>query len=325
MRHSLVLAGALLASASLLPAQGTLQAISIGSGAGSLDLDLAYTTGHVDGDSGTFDPGGGVAAGTTIWNIGFLFYDGTTDVWADNGFLGHANQIADGTVSSTASSITNTGMTFPGITGLTGNLQMELTQPIPNTQNIVTCTWSWTLINANPAELPLNVTWFVDMDSYVDTNDFVDDVVAFKNSLSNYTFGNSLGGVVMGNTSGSGVDLNTGVVMDVVGAGITDMRGISYTDGSAGSSFFWSDSDSYAGQGPESTGFILGGDFVMDNDGNADFLSDDGRDAGGAIQTDVVVPANGQLVFQHVMTWGIDEVATAGFVLPTSVEDWTLF
>jgi hypothetical protein len=328
MKKRFVLAVAV-ALALSVTAQGQLS-VSIGSGDGSLAFTKIYPAGHVDGDDATYDPPGAVAA-TTLWNLGFLFHDGTTAVWADKDFTAHTAQAAVGTNTPASSSFSSTNITFPGIANLTGSLNFTLTQPVAG--DVVRGDWAWTFNNAAASPKNLRILYFVDVDSYLGSNLYDDDRAALASSVAGYTFGNSRGGIAVGENSSGAVNLDQGVLLDVNKApngfyGIDDLP-----TGSYGSSYYWSSQFNYASGGSACPGPEVGGfeipalyKYKVQNDAGNDYVSDAGGDCGGVIQVDLVIPASGSDSVTFSATWGLN--ATVGpnnYVPPAETADWALY
>jgi hypothetical protein len=313
----------------LVPATHALS-VSIGSGDGSLSFSQIQPNGFVDGDDASYDPPGGTAA-TTVWNLCWCFHDGTTAAWADTGFTGHTNQIVVGGNTPAASSFSSTGITFPGITNLSASLNFTLTQPVA--ADVARGDWAWTFNNAGGSPINLRTFYFVDVDSYLLTNVYDDDITALASSVPGYTFGNSVGGIAVGETNAGSADLNVGVLCDV-NKPPTALYGISdLPTGSYGSSYYWSSSFNYAAAasacpGPEAAVYDIPPAFrnKVQNDANNDFVADAGGDCGGVIMVDLVIPAGGSNSLTCSATWGLNSaVGPNNFVPPSAVKDWALY
>jgi len=139
MKKTFLLLGLMALTATGAMAQATL---TVGSGDGSLSVTM-QNTGWVDGDDATFDPVGAVGAADTIWNLCWWVYDVDGDVqhWADKaGFTNHTNKMTDGTVNSTATSLSNTGISFTGSPDLSADLSFTLAENSGSPLG----TWDWT-------------------------------------------------------------------------------------------------------------------------------------------------------------------------------------
>jgi hypothetical protein len=319
-------------SCALLLAAGTAQAqqaMSIGSGAGSLSFTKIYPNGHVDGDDATFNNGTDTAA-TTIWNNCFMIHDGTNTWWADSGFTTHTNQVTDGTVNNSGTVMSNTGMTYTGNSNLTSNLTTTLSAPTAG--NTAQVAWAWTFNNSGGTAQNVRVIWFFDADSYIASNLYDDDLSQLVTDVAGYTEQNSIGVIAVGEgTADTGINLNQGVLLDV-NVTPTAMYGVADAPaGSYGSSYYWSsqnnyDADGPAAQGPEVAGSQIPAvnNWTVQNDTTtANYISDTGGDVAGVIQVDLSVPASGNASVTFTALWGHDQTTAAGFTAGTS--DWMMY
>jgi hypothetical protein len=303
--------------------------ISIGSGDGSLAFTPAspigfYSKGNVRGDDATFNPGGGISAGTTVWNLCWCFSSsGSLLGWADQGFGAHTSQIGDGTIAppTPTGNFTNTGITFPGSGSITADLAVNFSAPTAG--NTAQVEWVWTLKNSSGGAIPVTILWFIDTDCYIGGESYT-DIVALSKTVSGYTVKNALGIIAQGNPDPSNnVDLNEGILMDC-DTNPTCLYGISDT---LGASYFWSSTTSFAGNGPENTGFQIKTEYqdTVQNDSNSDFLADSAQDTGGCMQVDVSVPATGQTVVTFNALWGLDTTVGGGNYSKSGINDWALY
>ncbi len=293
MKKLVLICGMMLLASTLAMGQGGPYTVSIGSGDGALNINMLYSWGHFDGDTATFKPVGS-AEGTTIWNLCWALYDeaGDTMYFMDTGFTVHTVHPTDGTIATTATGMTNTGMTFGSTANLTANLGVNLTQTVPSPK----ATFTWTFNNTAATAKDLRLFWFVDVDNYTDTNNYEDDYVGMTPSTN--------GGlaIVLGNSDGSGgLDMNEAVVVDSDTApdrwaGISD---------NLGSSYYWSSSSNYAGIGVESVKQIDDSlNLKVENDANANLVSDTGQDVAGVMQWNFSVPTSGATTINATLTWG---------------------
>lgn len=299
--------------------QGGPYTLSIGTGVGSLDFALGsstegvYSWGNVRGDIAAFEYAAGLSD-TTIWNICWFVYDvnNASQYFMDVGFTGTAhtsNRPTDGTISTSATQVSNSGMGYPNSAGLTSDMVLNLDQPTPG--DTARATWTWTFYNSNASAMDIRVIWFVDSDVYLDTNDYFDDYVAFEPSTNN-----SGRAIALGNSDGSGnVGLNEGMLMD---ADVTPSRHFGISD-NLGSSYYWSSSYNYAGKAPEDVQEIHD-DYtnIVEDDADSDKLSDLGQDVAGVLQFDLTVPASGSTSLNCYLTWGLNQTAS-------DVSDWSLY
>lgn len=296
--------------------QTAISTVSVGSGAGSLSVDSFNSWGFIDGDNATFDNGTDTAA-TTIWNLCWMVYDVDADAsyYLDEGFTAaeHTNnRVTDGTVdqSGLPASFSNTGIGFPNSANLSADL--VVTASAPDAGNTARLAWSWTFDDTSGTTRNLRLIWFVDVDSYIDTNDYQDDFAAFTTSANHSGLA-----IAMGNSGGSDdVDLNTGVLVD---ANTAPARSYGISD-SLGSSFYWSAQNTWATDGPEIVKQI--DDALWDtvqNDADNNGVSDTGNDAGAAMQFDIAVPSNSSSSLECYLTWG-DDSTVSGF--PAGEKRW---
>jgi hypothetical protein len=298
--------------------------ITVGSGDGSLAFTMLYSAGYNDGDDGTFNPGGGIAAGSTVWNNCWCFSsNGTLLGWADKDFTAHTSQLGDGAIApaSPTGNFTNTGITFPGSGSITADLAVNFSAPTPG--NTAQVEYVWTMKNSGGSSAPVTILWFLDVDCYIGGEAYT-DMAALSKTVTGYTVKNSLGIIAQGNPDASNnVDLNEGVLMD---CDVTPsaLFGISDT---LGSSYYWSNSSSFAGNGPEGASFQIKPEFkdTVQNDADVNYLADSAQDTGGCMQVDVNVPAGGQSTVKFYGIWGIDAVVGGGNFAPTAVSDWALY
>lgn len=284
--------------------------ISIGSGTGSLSVDLAYSWMHFDGDTATFD-NGAVASGSTLWNLCWMIGDKVNEAsyFHDIGFTAAVhtnNRPVDGSVATTATQVTNTGMTFPNSPGLTADTSVTVSQPTAD--DTARATWTWDFNNSGGSAIDLVIVWFADVDCYLGGTSYTDDLVGAH--TSDFHAGHAL---AIGDDNGFGlVDLNQGILMD---AGTVPTRYCGISD-SMGSSYYWSNQYNYTGISPEIVGQIddsLAN--VIEGDANSDGISDAGNDAGGVMQFDITVPAGGSTILNCYLTWGVNATST-------DVADW---
>lgn len=284
--------------------------MSIGTGVGSISFSGVYSTGYIAGDDASFEYTSGSSA-NTIWNLCWFVYDeaNAQAYFMDKAGFGHTNQPSDGTITTSSTQITNTGMSYASSPGFTSDLSLDLTQPTPG--DTAQLTWSWTFHNSNASAMNIRVIWFVDADVYLDTNDYFDDYVAFEPSTNN-----SGRAIALGNADGSGnVDLNQGMLAD---ADVTPSRHFGISD-SLGSSYYWSSSSNFLGKGPADANEIHD-DYVnvVQNDADSNKLSDSGLDIGGVLQFDLTIPASGSTSLNCYLTWGLNQTAS-------DVSDWSLY
>jgi hypothetical protein len=231
--------------------------------------------------------------------------------WADN-VAAHTPKVPDGTVNTSASGITNSQIQFNN--NLLGGLGITLAQPEPGQSAGIQ--FSWVFANLGSAPKTIRVIWFLDIDCYLDTNAYDDDMVV---RLANTFIGSSGSALALGQgTPNSSVNGTLGVKMET-NVPATAVYGIS---DNLGSTYYWQNSNNFAGLGPEVTKSIppsIANTIQNDSDNNA--AANTGGDVGGAIQVDVDIPPGGTpfLVFQAV--WGTNTTYTAG----SSVNDWNLY
>lgn len=303
----------ILSLAAIAIGQGGPYSLSIGSGAGNLAFTKVYSWGHIDGDDGTFYYDA-TNNGTTVWNGCFMLtnVDNTAQTyWMDKDFTNHTVHPTDGTINTTASGLTNNGMTFASTAGLTANLTVSLTQPSPNTQNIAKMTWEWAFSNSTASALNLRMIFFLDGDMYFPGTNYNDELVAAI--ASDY---GAYKTVCQGKNNGTGqVDLNRGIKIDCSDT-ISRFFGLS---NNSGPSYFWSNTAPYNPKGPEVV-FKIDDSYAntIENDATNDKLSDSGRDSGMAIQCDFTVGASSSKTVTFYATWGLDQIAT-------KVANWNLY
>ena len=293
-------------------------AMSIGSGAGSLSFTNFYALGYVEGDDGTFYYDATNNA-TSVWNLCFYICNtanpGTEGYWIDKaGFSAHTSRPVNGTIIQNSTQITNTGMTFGSTANLTCDLQITLSQPLPNTENIAKVTWVYTFKNNSGSPLNLRMIMFLDGDMYFPPGgSYTDEIVGATQS----DFG-AYRTLCQGDDNGSGlVDLNKGVKIDCDNT-IDRFFGLS---NNTGPSYFWSNQAPYNPNGPEAVYKIA--DIyanTVENDAGGDKLSDSQRDSGIAIQSEFEVPAGspGQKAITFTATWGLDQTYS-------EVTEWDLY
>ncbi len=296
MKKLVLLCGMMLLASPMAMGQGGPYTISIGSGDGSLSINDLYSWGHLGGDTATYDPVGSAAA-TTIWNMCWALYDvsGDTMYFMDKaGFLAHTTRPTDGAIVTTATGMTNTGMTFGSTADLTANLAVNLTQGI--TFPFPKATFTWTFNNSAATAKDLRLFWFVDMDNYLNTNDYFDDYVGMTPSAN--------GGlaIVLSNSDGSGgLNMDEAIVADSDTApdrwtGISD---------NLGSSYYWSSTSNYAGIGVEAVKQIDDSlNLKVENDADTNLVTDSGQDVAGAMQWNLSVPTSGSTTINATLTWG---------------------
>lgn len=330
-RKSFILGLALSALTALSFAAGP-YGMTIGSGAGSLTFTDVFSTGFINGDDGSFNPTG-AGANDTIWNLGFMVINAdNTAQFAymdDPGFSGAAhtgNQATDGTIANSATQVTNNGIGFPAISGLTANLQLDLTAPAAG--DTARMTWAWTFNNASANPINLRFIWFVDVDSYLGGSAFDDDLVGFAAAVDGV--GLAAG---VGENSGGNVDMNNGVFLECSKAparvfGITS---------NTGSSFYWSAQQEFTTASPEIAkeipaalhatiqGDVSGGSVALENtDLNFNGVTDAAlaNDCGVAFQVNLTVPNGGSDNVSFIATWGKNTTLTG---LAAGQKDWSLY
>ena len=299
--------------------------ISIGSGDGSLAFTGFYRTGYIAGDDGLFNPGGGIAAGTTVWNQCWCFSSsGSLLGWADKaGFSAHTSKLADGTIAppTPTGNFTNTGITFPGSVNITADLAVNFSAPVAG--NTAQVEYIWTLKNSTGGAIPVTILWFIDGDIYIGGDTYSNNVVALSKTVSGYTVKNALGIIAQGLPDPStNVDLNKGFLMDC-DTNPSCLFGLSNANGP---SYFWSNTAPYY-TGPEATSFEIGPSYkdTVENDAGGDFRADTATDVGGCMQVDVSVPATGQTVVKFYSIWGLDTTVGGGNYSKSGIGDWALY
>ncbi len=228
---ALLSAAALVAFGSLASAQVTISSTNY-----SLDV---FDSGYTDNDG-------------AVYNLCWFFTDGSTQVFADNGFTNHTNQVVATNDTTTGSSNSATLTAFgssTAISGLTGSLAISIADG-PGTSAVVT--YAWQFDNSTGSPIDLTVVKFLDGD----VTPFASNLTGFTDQdFTDYTLnaGNTVGvpGIGLAGTGGA-IDLSTGYLLDAD----TAPTAISGFGDSGGSSFWWSDSNNYSGLGVESNDAI---------------------------------------------------------------------
>jgi len=289
-------------------------ALSIGSGDGSLSVAGLYTHGYIAGDDATFDPTTG-GSGTTIWNGVFYLYDITNSApyyFDKSGFTNHQNaneQPVDGTTSNDATSMTNTGMTFPASSDLSADLSFVLSQP----SGTAVATWNWTFYNAGASPLEIRFVMFVDADINAPSSGYADELVGVTASPT------TAGGraLVQSNDSSGSPQMNEALLLD---ADVAPAKWFGLSNGS-GPSYWWSNTPPYNGIGVE---VALGIDDsvanTIENDADNSKLSDSATDCGMAMQWYFSIPASGNVSVSPTITWG-----PGGTFQPLCVDNWEAY
>lgn len=291
--------------------------LSIGSGDGSLALAVR-DNGSSGGDTGSYDPPGATAANTTIWQMGFGFYDGTNYENVSYSYSGE-NVLAAGTPTSPNAQNWSNTYAFDN-TALTATLAIQFTQPDPG--NTARATYTWTISNSSASPFNVRALWWWDGDNYIGST-YTTDLVGFTNGDL---------AIGQGKSNGSGgIDLDLGALLE---SSIAPSARLAIANGS-GASFWFSGGAPFDTIGAADTqGAILPAynqrflkdgfaEPVVANNGdtNGDGIQDAGDDAGSAMNVNIVVPANGSAVWIATATWGVDTD-----ILPnTSVPEWTMY
>jgi len=302
----------LLAACFCLPAMAQ-KTVGTSGTEGYLSIAALNDTGWIRDDATYKDDG---TAGKTIWNLGFMFYDGTTQYWADStNFAAHTTRPTNGTVSNPdAQHMTNTGITFASTPNLSADLAVTLSSPTAASARI---TWAWTFKNSGASPINLRFVWFVDGDVLLQGTSETNDLVAFTNSSNN-----SYGAIIQGEPNGTGgVRTRSALLMDSTTA-MSSIMGISYSGGPS-----FSDGDgAAASNGIPATWANMITNGTANQDANADDVADAGADSGAAMQWDLVVPASpGQVVLTHTLTFGgTTDVGPNSWSGPSAVQDWYL-
>ena len=289
-------------------------AMSIGSGAGSLEIPVngtsgIYSTGWMQGDTGTFNPGD-TGAASTVWKSFFLLRNDTDNLnyFADNDGT-HTPKIPDGTVATSPTSITNNNFVLDN--DQTGSLSVNLTAPTAG--DTAKLEYTWTVNNGTGTDKSFRLIYHFDTDNYLGTDDYADDLVARVDSRMGGTYG-----LALGENDGSGnLNLNHGILID------TDSPNTYFgMNNTNGPSNWWRHAQGYTTNGMDLTYSIDPTiENTVENDADTNNFSDSGEDSGGALQVNFVVPANGSKTVKFSATWGLNEV----IVPPASVSDWSLY
>lgn len=309
MKKVFILAVLILSLAAMSFAQGGPYAMSVGTGVGSLSFASVMSWGNVNGDDATFTNATGSA--TTIWNGCFMLTDTANSAntyWMDKaGFSAHTSRPTDGTIANTATQLTNNGMTYAGLTGITSNLALNLSQPTVG--DTAKATWAWTFNNANASISNLRMIFFVDGDINIGTSYANDLVCAITSDFGAYRT------VCQGKSSSGRVDLESGIKIDCDNT-ITRFFGLS---NASGPSYWWSNTAPYAPYGPQIV-YKIDDSYAnkIENDVNNDKIADAVQDSGMAIQVDFQVPASGSKTITFTATWGLNVIAS-------EVGNWSLY
>ncbi len=314
MKNSILISTFAFFTAAAGAAQGP-YSISIGSGDGSLSFSGIYSDGQIIGDDGMFDPPGAVTADYTVFRNYFMIHNVTDNLtyWADN--VGtHLPKVPDGIVTTNPSGFTNVGINFGS--GIIGGLGVVMAQPVPGQSAGVQFVWSFG--NTSFTTKTLRMIWFLDVDSYLGTDAYDDDMCVRLLNTYPGASGSALAvgeGVDDANVNGvMGIKAETNLPATVYG--------VADSAGSFGSTYWWQNQNNFAGLGPEVEKAIpamLAN--TVQNDANNNAAADVDGDVGAALQVEVDIPAGGTpfLVFQAV--WGTNITYTGG----SSVTDWTIY
>lgn len=289
--------------------------ISVGSGDGSLAFSLIYSDGSVIGDDGMFDPAGPVTSDYTVYRVYFMIHNVTdnTTFWGDN-VSTHLPKIPDGTISTNPSGFMNSAINFGN--GLIGGLGVALFQPVPGESAGLQYTWSFGNTGTGPKTL--RVIFFMDVDCYLDTDDYADDMcVRLANTFA--TGGGSAIAVGQG-TANSSVDGLLGVKLE--SSLPATVYGVSDSAGNFGSTYYWENSNNFAGLGPEVDKNIQPSIAnTVQNDADMNAAADVVGDVGGALQVELEIPQNTAPFLTFQALWGVNTTYSAG----AAVVDWAVY
>ena len=159
----------------------------------------------------------------------------------------------------------------------------------------------------------------MDIDSYLDTNEYDDDMCL---KLNNSFAGSGLALAVGEGVADTSVNGALGVLLESSPAATAVYGVADAPTGAYGSTYYWTNENNYAGLGPEVTKDIAPSIAnKVQNDANNNGAADGKGDVAGATQVDVVIPPNTAPFINFRATWGNNVTYTP----VTSVGNWMLY